>query len=293
MVDMRFASTLEGTAMELPTECSYCRSAHWIEGLASDCILAPTLLPAPAMRGMKLSSWSRSRVKRLFDCVCVIPLLPLLIPICLAITLAVRLTSTGPAFFLQRRMGRYGRSFIIVKFRTIVHSTDIVHQLVTTESNQRFTPIGLFLRRWKLDELPQLMNVLWGDMSLVGPRPKVREHRLSVLPCRPGITGAATIAFAGEETVLDRISQPDLDSWYQSVILPAKRRLDSEYMARATFFSDFKLIVKSVLRRWDNSAIEQLLPAAGLEDEDRVFKTNAGVSKCDASAEQTTALTTD
>jgi lipopolysaccharide/colanic/teichoic acid biosynthesis glycosyltransferase len=158
----------------------------------------------------------------------------------------------------------------------MVHSAGIAHQLITTESNQRFTPIGSLLRRWKLDELPQLLNVLWGDMSLVGPRPKIREHRISVLPCRPGVTGAATIAFADEETMLDRISKHRLESWYQSVVLPAKRRLDSEYMARATFLSDLQLIVKSVLRRWNSSAIEDLVGTEALE-------TQAGVSGFDAS----------
>ena len=86
----------------------------------------------------------------------------------LAITLAVRLTSSGPVLFLQKRMGRHGRSFTILKFRTLIHAADRTHHAVTTAGNQHFTPIGSFLRRWKLNELPQLLNVLWGDMSLVG-----------------------------------------------------------------------------------------------------------------------------
>jgi lipopolysaccharide/colanic/teichoic acid biosynthesis glycosyltransferase len=159
----------------------------------------------------------------------------------------------------------------------MIHSTGIERQLVTTESDQRFTPIGLLLRRWKLDELPQLMNVLWGDMSIVGPRPKVREHRISILPCRPGITGAATITFADEETLLARVSKHHLDLWYQSVVLPAKSRLDSEYMERATFLSDLKLIVRSVLRRWDSSAIEGLFSKGALETEDRMDRSNTSV----------------
>lgn len=277
-VNVQLASTLEGVAVDRPFERRSSRSTHWVEGFVADSNLTPATLSAPTKRGQQLSPWSRSSAKRLFDCACVVILVPLLVPVCLGIALAVRLTSSGPVFFLQKRMGRYGRTFTIVKFRTMIHSTSIVHQLVTTESNQRFTPIGLLLRRWKLDELPQLINVLCGDMSLVGPRPKVREHRISVLPCRPGITGAATIAFAGEETVLDRISKHQLDSWYRDVVLPAKRRLDSEYMARATFLSDLRLLVKSVLRRWDNSAIDGLLGTAETETEDRVHRSDASVS---------------
>ncbi len=217
----------------------------------------PRSLPFLVVR--HLSPWSRSRAKRLFDCLCVLPVLPLLLPLMLVISLAVRMTSTGPALFRQKRLGQHGRPFTILKFRTMFLATDKAHHAVTTACNQRFTPIGPFLRRWKLDELPQLLNVLWGDMSLVGPRPKLPEHMISDLPCRPGITGAATIAFAREEALLDQIPRHYLDTYYHSVVLPAKRRLDAEYMAQATFFSDLKLISDSVLRRWDNTILEGLL----------------------------------
>jgi hypothetical protein len=105
-------------------------------------------------------------------------------------------------------------------------------------------------------------------MSLVGPRPKMPEHVISDLPCRPGVTGAATIAFAREEAVLDRIPRHHLEACYYSVVLPAKRKLDAEYMAHATFLSDLKIIVNSVLRRWDNSLMEGLLHKA-IKQEDR------------------------
>ena len=219
---------------------------------------------------IRTSPWSRSGARRLFDCVCVLLALPLLVPALLAIALAVRLTSSGPVLFLQTRMGQQRRVFTILKFRTLIHATDKAHHAVTTAGNQRFTPVGPFLRRWKLDELPQLLNVLWGDMSLVGPRPKMPEHANFDLPCRPGITGAATIVFAREEIVLDCVSKHFLESYYHTVVLPAKRQLDAEYMARATFLSDLKLIFDSVLRRWDSSAIEGLLNAAALVAERRV-----------------------
>jgi lipopolysaccharide/colanic/teichoic acid biosynthesis glycosyltransferase len=229
----------------------------------------PRFQPAPKLRlvpdlsrisfGRRLSPWSRSGAKRAFDCVCVVSMLPILVPAFLLIGLAVRLTSAGPVLFLQKRMGRHGREFTILKFRTMIHTAHRTHQPVTTSGNQLFTSVGPFLRRWKLDEIPQLFNVLAGHMSLVGPRPKLPEHAISNVPCRAGITGSATIAFAREESILDRIPKSHLDSFYHSVVLPAKHQLDEEYMAEATFTSDLKLIVDSVLRRWDTRIIEELL----------------------------------
>jgi lipopolysaccharide/colanic/teichoic acid biosynthesis glycosyltransferase len=213
-------------------------------------------------------------MKRIFDCACVLPALPLLLPLVLAIALAVWITSSGPVLFRQKRMGLFGRAFTILKFRTMLLATEKAHYAVTTAGNQRFTPIGPFLRRWKLDELPQLLNVLRGDMSLVGPRPKLPEHMISNLPCRPGITGAATIAFAREEAMLDRVPRHHLVAYYHAIVLPAKRRLDAEYMARASFISDLKIIVNSVMRHWDNTKMESLLAVAfKMEDRETIFMT--------------------
>jgi len=215
----------------------------------------------------ELSFWSQSAAKRLFDCVCVLAALPVLVPLLLAVAAAVRATSSGPVFFLQKRLGRRGRSFTILKFRTMVHDPDAAYHAVTTADNQPFTSIGPFLRRWKLDELPQVFNVLLGHMSLVGPRPKLPEHVICDLHCRPGITGAATIAFAREETTLDRVPQHRLEAYYRAVVLPAKRQLDAEYMARATFFSDLKLILNSVFRRWDGAVADALVEHERFERE--------------------------
>jgi lipopolysaccharide/colanic/teichoic acid biosynthesis glycosyltransferase len=215
--------------------------------------------------GTRLSPWSTSVARRVFDCAWVLLALPVVAPLCLAIAAAVRLTSHGPALFLQERMGRHGRTFTIFKFRTMVHLADETHHPVTTADNQRFTSIGRFLRRWKLDELPQLLNVLLGHMSLVGSRPRMPEHVLSRLSCRPGITGLATIVFADEEVVLARVPPEQLDAFYFGVVLPVKGQLDARYMARATVLSDLQILVKSVLRRWDNAALEALIvmpPAA-------------------------------
>jgi lipopolysaccharide/colanic/teichoic acid biosynthesis glycosyltransferase len=222
-----------------------------------------------------MSSWSQSGMKRSFDIFCVLAMLPLLLPIFLMVGLAVRFTSPGPVFFLQKRMGRHNRTFTILKFRSLTHLNGSTHNAVTTTQNQRFTPAGRFLRHWKLDELPQLLNVLRGDMSLVGPRPKLPEHQIGTLNCRPGITGAATIAFAREEMVLTRVPEHYLDTYYHTTVLPAKHRLDAEYTARATFLSDLKLILDSVFHRWDSSVMYSLLRTEQFEAESRKRRSSA------------------
>lgn len=219
--------------------------------------------------GRPVSCWSVSSGKRVFDCACVLLTLPLLLPVLILTALAVRFTSAGPILFLQKRMGRHGRTFTILKFRSMAHDLDKGHHAVTTANNQRFTPVGPFLRRSKLDELPQLLNVLAGHMSLVGPRPKMPEHVVSELPCRPGITGAATIAFAQEELLLERVPSQSLNDFYHSVVLPAKNQLDASYMAQATCGSDLQIIIDSILRRWDSVTAENLLNVLEYEAADK------------------------
>jgi lipopolysaccharide/colanic/teichoic acid biosynthesis glycosyltransferase len=220
------------------------------------------VVPSP----QQLSGWSQSGAKRVFDCGCIALTLPILIPLLLAVAAGVCLTSPGPVLFLQKRVGRRGSIFTIAKFRTMLHEADVRYHAVSTTENQPFTLVGPFLRRWKLDELPQVFNVLLGHMSLVGPRPKIPEHEKVEVPCRPGITGAATVAFAREEAMLERVPSQQLDGFYHSVILPAKRKLDAEYMGSATFTSDVRLILNSILRRWDTSPAEQLLDPIEAED---------------------------
>lgn len=213
----------------------------------------------------RLSRWSRSSAKRAFDLACVICTLPLSLPVFLFIGLAVRLTSRGPVLFRQTRAGRHGKTFTIYKFRTMpVHDPALDRPAVTTKGNQEFTPVGPFLRRFKLDELPQIFNVLRGEMSLVGPRPKMPQHQAVRLNCRPGFTGRATVVFAQEEVALSCIPMDDLDNYYHSVVLPMKYRLDSEYMGKATFFSDLKLILSSVLRNWSDDELIALLSSSAL-----------------------------
>lgn len=161
-----FFSILESILLRQPAQSSVCDTVDWAEGLETSQSLASTTRSSPYLC---MSPWWLSGAKRLFDCTCVLLVLPLLIPVLLVIALAVRLTSHGPALFLQKRVGRCGQTFTILKFRTMIQATDFAHHAVTTSGNQHFTPIGPFLRRWKLDELPQLLNVLVGQMSLVAP----------------------------------------------------------------------------------------------------------------------------
>jgi len=204
----------------------------------------------------RISGWSSSAAKRVFDAGCVLLALPVMIPLGLAIAAAVWITSPGPVLFRQERVGQNGRVFTMLKFRTMVHGGGKAHHSITTLDNQSFTPLGPVLRRWKLDEIPQLANVLLGHMSLVGPRPKMPEHTIYELPCRPGLTGMATLAFADEEAMLSRVPDDRLDAFYYDAVLPAKHRMDSEYLANATFRSDLRLLARSLLRRWEDAAAQ-------------------------------------
>ncbi len=196
-----------------------------------------------------ISRWMRSPAKRVFDTGCVLLTLPVLVPLGLLIAASVRVTSRGPVLFRQKRVGHHGRAFTILKFRTIIHAEGASQPLITTLNNQRFTLVGPILRRWKLDELPQLVNILLGEMSLVGPRPKIPEHTIFNVPCRPGLTGMATLACAEEEAMLSRVPHEQLESYYYNVLLPAKHEMDSEYLSRATLFTDLSILLRSALRQ--------------------------------------------
>lgn len=225
-----------------------------------------------------LSTWSNSRSKRLFDVACVLLALPAILPLISLTALAVRLTSAGPVFFRQKREGRYGRLFLIYKFRTMpVQSSLMARPSFTTSTNQEFTPIGPFLRRWKLDELPQVFNVLGGDMSLVGPRPKLPSHQLSQLPCRPGITGYSTCVFAREEAAFASLSEHELNSINSDVILPLKERLDREYMSIASCSSDLNLIFKSIFRSWDREELWKFILSVDCTDSSDSGETKPGL----------------
>ena len=201
-----------------------------------------------------LSPWVQSLAKRLFDIALVLAALPIWLPLSLAVAILIRATSAGRILFRQERVGRYGMPFTILKFTTMVASED-QRGTITTENDPAITPVGRFLRRWKLDEVPQFVNVLRGDMSLVGPRPKVPQQKADAPRCRPGITGAATIAFAEEESLLAGVPKEELETFFRDVLLPRKQYLDSRYLVQATFVSDLHLILCTVFRRWEPSEI--------------------------------------
>jgi len=217
---------------------------------------APAEIDPSSEIDAQLSAWSTSAAKCIFDTALVLLFSPVLVPLLLMIAAAVRLSSRGPVIFRQTRIGRFGKPFTILKFRTMFHTDSDPQAVVVSVAPGQITKVGRFLRWLKLDELPQCINVLRGDMSLVGPRPKIAEQQIGMFSCRPGITGAATLAFAREESLLRQIPPQSLQSFYRENILPLKQRLDSDYMARATVRSDLRLLFLTATRRWDASILE-------------------------------------
>lgn len=187
------------------------------------------------------SPWAVSVLRRVVDCGVAAAALLLLMPLLVFAAALVRLDSRGPILFRQRRMGRNGREFTLYKFRSM-RVEEERQGCITVSGDARVTRAGAFLRRHKLDELPQFWNVLRGDMALVGPRPKLPHHEALHMMYRPGITGTATLAFQNEEEMLSGIPKDELDAFYERFIKPAKARLDSEYMGSATFRSDAEIL---------------------------------------------------
>jgi lipopolysaccharide/colanic/teichoic acid biosynthesis glycosyltransferase len=221
--------------------------------------------PSSDRRGRRpLSRWVQSRGKRCFDVALAIAALPIVAPVCLAICFAILATSRGPIFFRQMRIGKQGRPFSIIKFRTMHHRTGNGRGTITTIDDRHVTRIGRILRAWKLDELPQILHVLRGEMSFVGPRPRVPEQPVGRIDCLPGITGAASLVFAKEEILLAGIPRRDLDTYYAQRVIPLKQQLDDAYMARATFLTDLKIIALSAARVWMDA--DALLPAGLTRD---------------------------
>jgi lipopolysaccharide/colanic/teichoic acid biosynthesis glycosyltransferase len=187
------------------------------------------------------SRWALSAIRRALEIVVASLALMALLPVMLCAAIFVRLGSAGPVFFRQRRMGRNGREFILYKFRSMCPKKGS-NSSITVSGDVRITPVGALLRRYKLDELPQFWNVLRGDMSLVGPRPKLPHHEALHMACRPGITGVATLAFRKEEEFLSEIPEDQLETFYEMFVKPAKAQLDLEYMRTATLTSDLKVL---------------------------------------------------
>ena len=175
----------------------------------------------------------------------------LLSPVFALVACCIKLTSRGPVLYRQIRIGKDGRPFEILKFRSMVMHISKKDLRITVAGDSRVTPVGKFLRRYKLDELPQLWNVIRGDMSLVGPRPEVpvyieeytREQRM-VLSVRPGITDSASLAYRHEEEIL--ANQGDPEQFYRTQILPDKLARNRTYLEKITLRNDVGIIVKTI-----------------------------------------------
>lgn len=191
--------------------------------------------------------------KRLFDFLISTMGLLFLSPLFLVLAFLIRLDSPGSVFFRQERVGRYGRIFSIHKFRTMVKDSESNGLQITVGNDLRVTRIGKFLRRYKLDELPQLLDVWLGNMSLVGPRPEVPSYvafypvdvRELVLSVRPGITDLASIEFRSEALILGNTTDPHLA--YVTDILPAKLRFCVDYVNTRSFLGDILIIFRTFL----------------------------------------------
>lgn len=191
--------------------------------------------------------------KRIFDLIWTIIGFFILSPLFLVIMLIIKLEDGGPVFFRQERIGYKGKPFIIYKFRTMIVDADKKGSLITVGKDPRITKVGYWLRKTKLDELPQLFNVLKGEMSLVGPRPEVAryvnlytEAQKKVLDLIPGMTDFASIEYIDENEILARSEKPE--EVYINEIMPKKIELNLKYASNISLWNDFLIIVKTFLK---------------------------------------------
>ncbi|WP_339629561.1 sugar transferase [uncultured Maribacter sp.] len=186
-------------------------------------------------------------LKRIFDFILALIGMLFLLPLFLLISVFIKVDSSESIFYKQIRVGKNNKDFKLLKFRTMATGSDKKGLITVGNNDSRITKPGAFLRKYKLDELPQLINVLIGDMSLVGPRPEVRkyvslytEKQLYVLSVKPGITDIASIKFSNENELLKGQNEPE--KFYIETIMPEKLKLNLEYINKMSFFYDLKLI---------------------------------------------------
>ncbi len=205
------------------------------------------------MEELRTRSLYTAAGKRTFDLLAAAIALFILLPVFLLIALLLKLTSAGPVFYRQERVGKEGHNFRIAKFRTMAANAEKRGPSITIGGDPRITPLGRIMRALKLDELPQLWNVLRGEMSLVGPRPEIpiyvqnyNQAQTKVLAVRPGITDPGSIAYWDEEKLLAQQACPE--TYYLEVVLPHKLVLNLEYIRRISWKYDLWLLTKTCFR---------------------------------------------
>lgn len=194
------------------------------------------------------------RTKRIFDFVLSLWGISILAPFFFTVSLIVKLTSKGPILYISPRVGQHGKLFNLLKFRTMLVGADKEQEgSITVRGDRRVTSVGKILRRFKIDELPSLFNVLMGEMSFVGPRPDVPGYAdklygvsRKVLKLRPGITGPATLKYSNEEELLSQVDNPK--KFNDEVIFPDKVRINLEYLENSSLLIDLKIIFKTIFR---------------------------------------------
>ncbi len=193
-------------------------------------------------------------IKRLFDFVFSLIGLVVLFPVFILIAFLIKIFSPGPVFYKAKRVGKNGKIFEMYKFRTMVTNADKIGGPSTAGDDPRLTKIGKFLRKFQLDELPQLINILKGEMSFVGPRPEVpfyvnmmtKEEKDIILSVKPGLTDFASLWDFHEEEILK--GSPDPEKTYQEKIWPEKKRLQIKYIRERSFWTDIKIILKTIIK---------------------------------------------
>ena len=190
-------------------------------------------------------------LKRLFDILLSLTGLVILMPVFIFFAIWIILDSRGGALYKQSRVGRYNRDFNLLKFRTMFISSDQLGLLTIGEQDKRITRAGKFLRKYKLDEFPQLWNILIGEMSFIGPRPEVRKYvelynssQLNVLNARPGLTDYASIEYIDENKLLGKSDDPE--KTYIEVIMPAKLELNQKYIEEQSLVTDIKILFRTI-----------------------------------------------
>jgi lipopolysaccharide/colanic/teichoic acid biosynthesis glycosyltransferase len=190
-------------------------------------------------------------LKRIFDIISSLVVLTMGLPFFILIAFLIGIDSKGGVFFIQQRVGKDNRNFGLFKFRTMRSDSEKAGQITVGGKDPRVTKIGYFLRKFKLDEFPQLLNVIKGDMSIIGPRPEVRRYvdmyskeQLKVLSVRPGLSDFASIEYINENELLGKSENPE--KTYIEEIMPAKLQLNLKYIEQKSFSTDIKLIFKTI-----------------------------------------------